>query len=48
MEKSNLITKKLEDKLAPLPPFITQTQQLITETPQTMPLQVVVNEFAEI
>ena len=48
MEKSNLITKKLEDKLAPLPPFITQTQQLITETQQTMPLQVVVNEFADI
>jgi hypothetical protein len=41
MEKSNLITKKLEDKLAPMP-------QLITQTPQSMPLQIAVNEFAEI
>ena len=45
MEKSSLITKKLEDKLAPLPPSITQTPLSITERPQ---LQVVVNEFTEI
>jgi hypothetical protein len=39
MEKSNLITKKLEDKLAPLPPMIMQT-------PPSTPLQIVVNDLA--
>jgi hypothetical protein len=38
MEKSNLVSKKLEDKLAPLPPCI-------VSTPPPTPLHIVVNDL---